>query len=251
MDVVAGAVLGVGVGRLVVPRHRAAARGGAAGSTVAYASIDLDPSGGQKIEALQTLKKFPAFEDEIGLGTDDDIRKWIFDEAQGSGACADLDYADDIEPWLGDRFAVAAVDAGGDTPDPVFVVQVTDEDAADAGLEKLFDCAGEEEGAWAISDGWALIAETQEIADQVSDDAADESLADDVDFTALDRRGGCLGHRHHVPRPRGRRVARRPARRADRAGLARRTRLDELREPSGRCPVRGRRDALRRARPTS
>ena len=28
-------------------------------STVAYFSVDLDPSGGQKIEAIKTLRKFP------------------------------------------------------------------------------------------------------------------------------------------------------------------------------------------------
>src|SRR5204862_376219 len=32
-------------------------------STVGYASIDLDPSGAQKIEALRTLNKFPAFKE--------------------------------------------------------------------------------------------------------------------------------------------------------------------------------------------
>lgn len=151
-------------------------------STIAYASIDLDPSGGQKIEALRTLKKFPLFEDEVGLDTDDDVRQWIFEKIQDSGGCADVDYADDIEPWLGDRFAIAAVDAGNEQPDPVFVLQVGDEDAADAGLGELSDCA-DGEGAWAISDGWALVGETQEIVDQVSDDAADAPLSDDEDFT--------------------------------------------------------------------
>src|SRR4051812_7339360 len=127
------------------------------GSTIAYASIDLDPSGGQKIEALRTLKKFPAFEDNVDLGTDDDIREWIFEQLQqDSSDCADLDYGDDVEPWLGDRFAVAAVDDGGDAPAPVFVVQVSDDDAADAGLAKLRACGGgsADDGAWAISDGW-------------------------------------------------------------------------------------------------
>ncbi|GAA4366417.1 DUF3352 domain-containing protein [Nocardioides caricicola] len=151
-------------------------------STIAYASIDLDPSGGQKIEALRTLKKFPAFEDEIGLDTDDDVRQWIFEKVQESGGCAELDYADDIEPWLGDRFAVAAVDAGHESPDPVFVVQVGDEDAAEEGLGKLSDCA-DGEGAWVVADGWALVGETQEIVDQVSDDAADAPLSEDDDFT--------------------------------------------------------------------
>ena len=75
-------------------------------STLAYVSVDLDPSGGQKIEALRTLKKFPAFEDEVGLDTDDDIRKCDLRPGPGRRSSApDLDYADDVEPWLGDRFA--------------------------------------------------------------------------------------------------------------------------------------------------
>ena len=36
-------------------------------STIGYVSIDLDPSGAQKIEALRTLNKFPAFKDELDL----------------------------------------------------------------------------------------------------------------------------------------------------------------------------------------
>jgi hypothetical protein len=155
-------------------------------STLAYLSVDLDPSGGQKIEALRTLNKFPAFEDEVGLDTDDDIRKAIFDEIQDDLDCAGLDFEDDIEPWLGDRAAVAAVDSGGDTPDPVFVLQVKDTEAADKGMEAIKDCAvgedGEAEGGWSISGDWAVIAQTDEIAESVTEDAADASLADDEDF---------------------------------------------------------------------
>jgi hypothetical protein len=154
--------------------------------TLAYLSVDLDPSGGQKIEALRTLNKFPAFEDEVGIDTDDDIRKAIFDEIQGDLDCDGLDYEDDIEPWLGDRAAVAAVDNGGDTPDAVFVVQVKDAEAADKGMATIKDCAlgegGDDEGGWAIEGDWAVIAETDKIAERVSKDAAKASLADDEDF---------------------------------------------------------------------
>jgi hypothetical protein len=154
-------------------------------STLGYVSIDLDPSGGQKIEALRTLKKFPALDDQLDLGTDDDLREWIFDKIQEeSSECGDVDYGDDIEPWLGDRFAVAAVDTGGDTPSPIFVVQVSDDDKADAGLTKLRDCGGgsTEDGAWAINDGWALIGEDQKTVDAVAADAAKSTLSDDGDF---------------------------------------------------------------------
>jgi hypothetical protein len=153
--------------------------------TLGYVSIDLDPSGGQKIEALRTLNKFPSFEDEVGVDTDDDIRKAIFDEIQDEAQCKGLDYGDDIEPWLGDRAAIAAVDVGGDTPDPVFVVQVKDADAADKGLDAIKDCSTSEEDAtvgWSIDGDWAVIAETDDIADKVAAATKKGSLADDGDF---------------------------------------------------------------------
>ncbi|GAA2153224.1 hypothetical protein GCM10009844_37430 [Nocardioides koreensis] len=162
-------------------------------STLGYMSIDLDPSGAQKIEAVRMLNKFPAIKDQIGLDAQDDIRKRLFEEIQKSGDCADLDYGDDIEPWLGDRAAVAAVDTGEDQPSPVVVVQVKDEDKADAGLAKLRDCGQASEpgttdggsdttGGWAIDGDWVVIAETDAIAKQVADDAAESSLSDDDDF---------------------------------------------------------------------
>ncbi|HLO36530.1 MAG TPA: DUF3352 domain-containing protein [Candidatus Deferrimicrobium sp.] len=158
-------------------------------STIGYASIDLDPSGSQKIEAVKMLRKFPAFKDKIGLDTKDDIRKKLFDEIQKDAHCSGLDYADDIEPWLGDRAAVAAVDEGKDQPTPVLVLQVKDADKADAGLDKIKSCAsgdsgaaGSDSGGWAVNGDWAIIAETDKIAQQVADDAANSSLADDEDY---------------------------------------------------------------------
>ncbi len=151
-------------------------------STLGYLSIDLDPSGGQKIEALRTLNKFPGFEDEVGIDPDDDIRKALFEQIQGELDCDGLDFEDDIEPWLGDRAAVAAVDNGGETPDPVIVLQVKDADAAEDGLAAIKDCSGEHEGGWAIEGDWAVIAQTDKIAETVTDDAAEASLADDEDF---------------------------------------------------------------------
>ena len=115
-------------------------------STIGYASINLDPSGDQKIEALKTLNKFPGFKDELKLDAKDDIRKDLFEELQKDGTCTDLDYDDDIEPWLGDRMGVAAVDLGEDEPTAVFVVQVSDKDKAEDGLQKLQTCGTGDSG---------------------------------------------------------------------------------------------------------
>lgn len=157
-------------------------------TTVGYASIDLDPSGSQKIEAVRMLRKFPSFREDVGLDTDDDVRKAIWDELGAEDECPDISYADDVEPWLGDRFAMAAVDTGGGTPVPVGVLQVTDEDAADEGLQRLRDCGSggvvsdPASGGWVISDGWAVIAEDEKTAQQVVDATDDGTLADDETY---------------------------------------------------------------------
>ncbi len=149
--------------------------------TIGYLSVDLDPNGSQKIAALGTLNEFPAFEDEVGLSGTDDLRKEIATYLLDQSDC-DVDYAADIEPWLGSRFAIAAVDTGGETPSPVAVVQVGDEAAADEGLTALAGCDDANETAWAINDGWAVISDSQDSADSIASDASDASLADDADF---------------------------------------------------------------------
>src|SRR4051794_20224246 len=99
-------------------------------TTVGYVSIDLDPAGGQKIDAFRTLNKFPAFKNDVGVNSVDDIRRKVGEAMLSDTGCSDLSYSHDIEPWLGERAAAAAVDVGGDKPDYVVVVQVKDEGKA-------------------------------------------------------------------------------------------------------------------------
>lgn len=169
-------------------------------STVAYFSVDLDPSGGQKIEAIKTLRKFPGFADNVDLETDDDLRERLFEEITSSGECEGLDYAADVEPWLGSRAAMAAVDLGEDEPTAVGVIQTTDGGKAEDGLATLIEaCGGDsaegtEEGAeegetsddiggWVVDGDWIVLAETEEIAQQVVDAADGSSLAADSSFS--------------------------------------------------------------------
>ena len=105
-------------------------------STVAYVSIDLDPAGGQKIDAFRTLNKFPAFKDEVGVNSVDDIRRKVGESILEGADCTNLTYDHDIDPWLGERAAAAAVDVGADKPDLVVVVQVKDEAKASDGLHR-------------------------------------------------------------------------------------------------------------------
>lgn len=157
-------------------------------STVMYASVDLDPSGGQKIEAIKTLRKFPGFTDEIDLQADEDLRERLFEEITSSGECEGLDYASDVEPWLGSRAAMAVIDLGEDEPTPVGVVQTTDGGKAEDGLATLVDTCGGGEGSdgdvggWVVEGDWIVLAETKDIAQQVVDAADGSTLAADSSF---------------------------------------------------------------------
>jgi hypothetical protein len=171
-------------------------------STLGYVSIDLDPSGGQKIEAIKTLRKFPAFKEKIGLETDDDLREKLFEEIVKSGECEGLDYASDVEPWLGDRAAVGAADLGGDTPTPILVVQVKDAGKAEDGLDNLLEVCGDESGesgesgdtgGYVISGDWIVVGKNEAEAQKVVDATEEGSLAGDEDFKTWTGQAGDPG----------------------------------------------------------
>ena len=76
------------------------------GGAFAFAKVDLDPSAGQKINALRFLRKFPALRDKVSLNGD--LRETLFESVSESAGWEKLDYDQDVEPWLGSRVAIAA-----------------------------------------------------------------------------------------------------------------------------------------------
>ena len=156
----------------------------------AYVSLDLDPDGGQKVEALQTLRKFPAIREELGIDTGSDPRRVLYDALTAEEPCPDIDFDDDVDPWLGSKLAVAVV-PGDDEPTPFFVVQVKDEGLAEDAMAKVAECADEEAPGTAFSGDFMVVAETGDIADDVVASAEEGSLADDDGFNRwIDEAGG-------------------------------------------------------------
>ena len=109
-------------------------------SALAYAQFDLDPSAEQKVNVVRLLREFPEFEEETGITSDrDDLRQLAFEEALSDLDC-DLDYEQDIEPWIGDRVGISAVPVD-DTVIPVIAVQVSDEGPAEEAVSTLEECS--------------------------------------------------------------------------------------------------------------
>ncbi len=160
-------------------------------STFAMVSVDLDPSGGQKIEAIRTLRKLPAVRDRLGLNTDDDLVQKLFDRSVADGPCAELDYDKDVKPWIGHRAALGGV-LLEKKPRPVFALQVTDADAARSGFAKLVTCADPgNDFAWTVTDDYVVASDSQAHAEDIVAAGEESSLADDDGYQKwTDEAGG-------------------------------------------------------------
>lgn len=107
------------------------------GDAVVFLKVDLDPSVAQKVGAFRLMDKFPEAKNALGSG---DPKKALFEMlAKSDTDLADVDYAQDVEPWLGDRVGLAMLAPSGPAkePVPVFAVQVKDEAKAREGIAKL------------------------------------------------------------------------------------------------------------------
>lgn len=99
------------------------------GTAAAYAQVDLDPQAAQKVTAVRF---FQGLDPQMREGIDQDWRKWTWEQLQEEGDVpTDVDYAEDIEPWLGDRAGVAVLPTGaGEEPLVAVALQVKDGQAA-------------------------------------------------------------------------------------------------------------------------
>ncbi len=127
-------------------------------STIAFVKVDLDPSAGQKLELYRLLQKFP---DSAQLqGSDTDFGGWLVRRLVGADpAGSALSYATDVKPWLGKRFAVAAVPgtAGAGSVDALIVLQESDDKSAAAALDKVKHASAPGAFDYAFADGYVVV----------------------------------------------------------------------------------------------
>lgn len=158
-------------------------------NTLAYVAIDLDPPGGQKVAAYNALRRIPSLKKELGLDSKGDLRESLVGEVTAESGC-DLD-KEAITSWAGDRAAVAVVPVG--EPEVLAVVEVGDAAEAKKRLAEIQDGCGADEFGYVVGERWALLAETEAIARQVSADAEGRTLAEDGDYQNLTGAAGDAG----------------------------------------------------------
>jgi hypothetical protein len=160
-------------------------------STFALVTVDLDPAGGQKVEALKTLRKFPGLRARL---SGSDLMKSIFDEALGDGPCKELDYERDVQPWIGSRVGIGGVLLGDDRPAPVMALQVKDAAEAKTGFAALAKCSGaddDEDFGWTTTDDYVVVSDSTNHAEGIVAAGKKSSLAADAAFQKwTDEAGG-------------------------------------------------------------
>lgn len=107
------------------------------GESIVFTKVDLDPGAAQKVGAFRLMDKIPQAKDALNSG---DPKKALFEWLKSTDEdLADIDYAQDVEPWLGDRAAFAMLAAQGSSTEPVMVaaVAVKDEAKAREGIARL------------------------------------------------------------------------------------------------------------------
>jgi hypothetical protein len=162
-------------------------------STVAVVSVDLDPSAGQKIAAIKSIRRFPTLKKSLGLEADDDLREYIFDKIIDEGDCKNLTFDKDIKPWLGKRAAFAGVDLGDDTPAPALALQISDPDKAKAGFEAVVKCGDPQGFAFVVGDDYLIASDTTRHAQEILDLGKKHPLADDAAYQKWTGEAGDAG----------------------------------------------------------
>lgn len=153
------------------------------GNAVAYLRADINPTAAQKVAAFQFLQGLPELEN---LGSDADSRRLLWDWAasNSNGDLDGIDYATQIEPWLGDRMAIAIIPGSGTDAEPVTVlaIEASDENEAKSLLPEVVEQLAKGASFDITYDkGYAVVAEAKD-AEQVASALAVGRLADTAAF---------------------------------------------------------------------
>ena len=164
-------------------------------STFAMVAVDLDPTGGQKIEAIKTLRKLPTFREETGLKPDSDVIKAIWEETLAK-ECKDVDYGQDIKPWIGQRAALGGVELDKGKPLPVMALQMSDADAAQKGMTKLTACAkdsGDDDFGFTLGEDYVIVSDSTAHAKSIAAAGEKSPLAEDASYQKWTEEAGGPG----------------------------------------------------------
>lgn len=132
-------------------------------NTVGYIRFDLDPSLTQKVGLAKTVGNVIGSDD----ATVDDLAKMLFEDGLNLNGCG-ISYTEDVKPWLGKRFAIAAIPGENAPVVPAVVIQTTNEDKTAKMLDSINACDTLNGLASSVGGGYVVFTEAGEASTAVT-----------------------------------------------------------------------------------
>ena len=160
-------------------------------STFALVTVDLNPSGGQKVEAIKTLRKFPSFRDQVGLKPDSDpLEAALRRGPEGRRAARTSTTSATSSPGSASASASAAWRSTARRSRSA-ALQVSDADNARTGFPRLAKCLELSDYGWTLTDDYIVISDSTALAKQIVAAGKKSPLSENADFQKwTDEAGG-------------------------------------------------------------
>lgn len=161
--------------------------------TIAFTQVNLDPSANQKIAIYDIAHKFPEVKDKVSK---DDPAHSLIDYLVKQSGGNDVVTWNKIKAWAGVRVGAGLLTTSDDTPYPLVIVQVKDEQKAKDGLAELAKQNNADSSndplVYKVQNGYAYLSTSQSnIDDALKDLAANGVLAK---TSAYDAVSGTVGN---------------------------------------------------------
>ncbi|GAB2470301.1 hypothetical protein GCM10027030_01230 [Luteococcus sediminum] len=154
-----------------------------------FVEVDLEPELAQQIQMADFARHVPGLASRLPGMAGGDVKQHLATAIVRQAGCRDVDYARQLEPWLGERVALAQLD----DQTRVLAVQATDEPAARRGLPALLSCAGWSSGQVLYSDGYLVASNTAGGAGEALSMATRGVLSSNASYESDTRRLGPRG----------------------------------------------------------
>lgn len=164
-------------------------------SSFMYAELDLDPSGGQKLNALDSIKKVEELANSM---TDKEEDKMNFEESVYEAHFKDIPL-EEINEWSAGQMAVTSVENTGDkyassSQQPIAIYEITDMEKAQATVDKVIsqEKSGDDSKRgisappkhYEVFEGYMVVANTKEAYDAYQAEMNKGILSDNPQFIA-------------------------------------------------------------------
>lgn len=154
-----------------------------------FVEVDLEPELAQQIQMADFARHVPGLASRLPGMAGGDVKQHLATALVRQTGCSDVDYASQLEPWLGERVALAQLD----DQTRVLAVQTTDEAAARRELPALLSCAGWPASSVQASDGYLVASNTSGGADEALSMATSGVLSSNASYQSDTRRLGPRG----------------------------------------------------------